>query len=157
MIEVFLPGRNKILNIESLLLDINGTLTVDGQLIPGVRERVAMLKGSLNLFLLSADTFGTAEDMAAELGVELFRVDTETGGLDKRDFIMDQGDENTAAIGNGYNDMHMLEAAALSICVIGKEGCSVEALRRSDIAVASINDALDLLIHPKRLVATLRA
>jgi len=65
--------------------------------------------------------------------------------------------EHTAAIGNGYNDIYMLDEAALGIAVIGSEGCSVRALEKADIVTNAINDALDLLLNPKRIVATLRA
>ena len=44
MIEVSLPGRQTTLQLKNLLLDLNGTLTVDGKLISGVKERVELLK-----------------------------------------------------------------------------------------------------------------
>gem|GEM_PF-5417746 len=44
MIEVHLPGRNRTLRLGCLLLDINGTLTVDGELINGVADRIEALK-----------------------------------------------------------------------------------------------------------------
>jgi soluble P-type ATPase len=40
---------------------------------------------------------------------------------------------------------------------MGPEGTSTEALRAADVVVMSINDALDLLLHPERLKATLRS
>lgn len=157
MIEVSLPGRNRSLKLCNLLLDINGTLTFDGELIAGVAERLEALKKSLAIYLLSADTYGKAQAVAAALGLEFFRVDAEKGGIDKRDYIINLGKDLSAAIGNGFNDFLMLEEAALGIAVIGKEGCCSEALLRSDLAVVDINDALDLLLNPRRLVATLRA
>lgn len=59
-------------------------------------------------------------------------------------------------IGNGANDMLALLAAELGIAVIGREGLSVLALRSADVVCASIADALDLLLEPDALVATLR-
>jgi soluble P-type ATPase len=50
----------------------------------------------------------------------------------------------------------MLSSAALGIAVLGPEGLAVEALRAAHVVVARIEDALDLLLHPQRLVATLR-
>jgi len=53
-------------------------------------------------------------------------------------------------------DRLMLANAALSILVLEREGCSVKALNESDILVRGIHDALDLLLNPVRLKATLR-
>ncbi len=157
MIEINLPGRNISLQIYDLMLDVNGTLTVDGYLIPGVKERIQRLREKVEIHLLTADTFGRGAEVAAELGTHFKKVDVEQGGLDKNDFLLKLGKEKVAAIGNGYNDIYMIKKAALGIAVIGKEGCSVEAIRNADIVVNDINDALDLFINPKRLVATLRA
>jgi len=66
------------------------------------------------------------------------------------------GKEKCVAIGNGANDVLMLKQSAIGICVIGKEGASSEAVQHSDIVVYDINDALDLLLNPKRIIATLR-
>jgi len=157
LIELTLPGRNLVLELHHLMLDLNGTLTVDGQLIPGVKERIKNLKDKLDVHLLTADTLGRGAEAAAELGTKLNRVDADRGNQDKKEYLLKLGKENTVAVGNGYNDVHMLEEAVLGIAVIGKEGCSVEAVRRADIVVNDINDALDLLLRPKRLIATLRA
>jgi P-type E1-E2 ATPase len=157
MIEVHLPGRNRTLRLGCLLLDINGTLTVDGELINGVADRIEALKKKLAIYLLSADTYGRAQATADALGLKFIRVNAETGGVDKRDYMIKLGKERSAAIGNGCNDVLMLEEAALAIAVMGREGCCSEALLRSDLVVADINDALDILLDPRRLVATLRA
>jgi soluble P-type ATPase len=61
------------------------------------------------------------------------------------------------AIGNGRNDRRMLEAAALGIALIQREGAAVAALTSADVAATGILDALELLQMPKRLVATLRS
>jgi soluble P-type ATPase len=50
----------------------------------------------------------------------------------------------------------MLHEAALGICVLGPEGMAVEALMAADVVAPSVLDALDLLYHPLRLMATLR-
>lgn len=156
MLQISLPGRDKTLKLQNLLLDLNGTLAVNGVLAEGTKERIEMLKNKFSIYLLTADTFGTGGMIAKELGIEVFKVGEINGGQDKLDFLKSLGSDKTVAIGNGFNDVLMLEEAALSIAVIGKEGCAVEALLKADIAVADINAALDLLINPMRLVATLR-
>lgn len=157
MIEFTLPGRNRNVNLQHLLLDVNGTLTLDGHLIPGIKERIQRLKEQVTIHLLTADTFGRGAEVAAELGTVFKRVDANHGGLDKSTYLNMLGTEHTAAIGNGYNDIYMLELAVLGIAVIGPEGCSAHAIQKADVVVNHINDALDLLLNPKRLVATLRA
>ena len=59
-------------------------------------------------------------------------------------------------IGNGANDALVLEAAALGIVVLGPEGASSRALRAADIVCSAVTDALDLLLDPTALAATLR-
>jgi soluble P-type ATPase len=50
----------------------------------------------------------------------------------------------------------MLDKAALSIAVIGPEGGAGELLAAADVVVREVNHALDLLLKPIRLAATLR-
>jgi len=59
-------------------------------------------------------------------------------------------------VGNGANDVAMLQAAALGIAVLGPEGMAAAAIPAADVLVGSIHDALDLLSEPRRLIATLR-
>ncbi|MEN6325874.1 MAG: ATPase P [Syntrophomonas sp.] len=155
MLQISIPGRGNI-ELRYLLLDLNGTLTVDGSLSEGVKERVEFIKTKLKVFLLTADTFGTGARVAEELGIEIFVVSPDNGTKDKADFTASLEPQGVAAIGNGTNDADMLELASLAIAIIGREGCSLAALRQADIAVNDINDALDLLINPLRLIATLR-
>lgn len=157
MIVISLPGRQITLELKNLLLDLNGTLAVDGKLINGVKKRVELLKDKLHIYILTADTYGAGREIARELGVNCLLVDSEDGGQHKLDLLNSMQAQNCIAIGNGYNDRLMLSRAALSIVVIEAEGCSIQALQRADIAVGTINEALDLLINPLRIVATLRA
>ena len=66
------------------------------------------------------------------------------------------GGERAVAIGNGANDADMQRAAMLGIAVVGPEGLAGGALAAADVVVASINDALGLLVNSKRLMGTLR-
>jgi soluble P-type ATPase len=75
----------------------------------------------------------------------------------KRDAVRRLGPDRTVAVGNGRNDRLMMEEAALGMAVILSEGASAETLAAADIVLTDINDALDLLIHPLRLTATLRS
>ena len=155
MLELNTPGLGT-LTLEHLVLDLNGTIALDGQVLPGVAERLAELSPNLSIYLLSADTLGRGAETAANLGVELVKVRAGAGSSVKRQFVEGLGASHVAAIGNGANDAGMLDAAALGIAVIGGEGLALTCLTAADVVVASIQGALDLLLHPQRLVATLR-
>jgi soluble P-type ATPase len=156
LLEVDVPGWQR-LRLDELVLDVNGTLTSDGVLLPGTRERVAAVRSILEVRLLSADTFGRLDSIAAELGVTSQRLASgEPEALQKGRVVQELGAERTVAIGNGANDVGMLDEGALGIAVLGPEGLAVPALLAADVLVASIEDALDLLLNPRRLIATLR-
>ena len=141
------------LEIEHVVLDLNGTLTDRGKLIEGVADRLRNLAEHFELHLLSADTFGTMAEISRELGLDAVRIST---GNEKQRFVESLGVARCAAIGNGNNDELMLASAALGIAVIGREGASPRAIAAADLACASILDVLDLLLDERALAATLR-
>jgi P-type E1-E2 ATPase len=143
-----------VLELEQLVLDVNGTLTDSGELVDGVAERLARLRESLELQLVSGDTFGTLDAITSELGLAARRV---TKGDEKAAIVRELGAEGCVLIGNGVNDVAGLEAAALGIAVLGPEGASAAALRAADVVCRSIVEALDLLLDPPALGATLRS
>jgi P-type E1-E2 ATPase len=156
VIEVEIPGRGT-LRLTQLVLDLNGTIALDGELLPGVAERVAALRGALGIRIASADTFGGLDAIAEALGVQAARLRAgEPEAEQKAAIVRGLGAEQVVAIGNGANDVAMLGEAALGIAVLGREGLAVAALQAADVVVPSIDDALDLLLHPRRLRASLR-
>ena len=151
-LSVSIPGLAE-LRLEHLLLDVNGTLTNRGELLEGVEARLGRLSDALDIRLVSADTFGTLETIAARMNVSAVKAST---GDDKLRLLDELGRDRCAVIGNGSNDALVLQAAAVGFAVIGPEGASAAALRSADVVCASATDALDLLIDPKALSATLR-
>jgi soluble P-type ATPase len=147
-----IPG-SETLGIEHLLLDINGTLTDRGELLPGVGRRIGRLRRRVGVHLLSADTFGTLDRLARALAVDGVRIST---GEEKQAFARELGSGSCAAIGNGRNDGEMLAEVALGIAVLGPEGLSRAALTVADVVCPSIQAALDLLVDPRALSATIR-
>jgi soluble P-type ATPase len=155
MIQVTVPGSGEI-QLDAALFDMNGTLGVDGSIPAAVLERVRRLAERLRVVVATADTFGTVERALEGSGVEL-RILTERFGSVQKEKILEQlGPERTVAVGNGVNDHRMLARAALGIAVLGREGAAWETLRRARVVVTDPADALDLLLRPQRLVATLR-
>jgi P-type E1-E2 ATPase len=151
-LRVDIPGRGS-LELEHLVLDLNGTLTDRGRLISGVESRLQDLAAAIELHLLSADTFGTLHETGATLGIEARTV---ASGDQKLAVVRELGPGRCIVVGNGVNDALALEAAALGIAVVGAEGASGAAIRAADIVCRSIVEALDLLLDPRVLAATLR-
>jgi soluble P-type ATPase len=90
------------------------------------------------------------------MNAELIKVPEEDSKQGKLDFLKTLNLEMTVAIGNGSNDQLILKEAALGIAVLGDEGVSVPAIKSGDIVVKNIQNALDLLLKPKRIIATLK-
>lgn len=155
MVEITIPGRGNY-TIKNVVLDLNGTIAVDGKIIQGIKEKVAMLSQNLDIFLVTADTNKNAERLVRDLPVTLYKIEEGEEDEQKLRVVLKQGKNNTVSIGNGCNDISMLKESAIGICIVGGEGASAEAMMASDLAVSNINDALDLLLKPHRLKATLR-
>lgn len=155
MIDIDIPGF-RTLHLTTLVSDYNGTLAVDGQLLPGVAEALTALAGTLDIHVVTADTFGLAAGQLAGLPVRLKILPKAAQDKAKEAFVAGIGG-GVVAIGNGRNDARMLTAAELGIALVQREGVAVDTLLAADLASPSIVDALDLLRHPKRLIATLRA
>jgi len=155
MIELEIPGFGP-LALRHLVSDYNGTLAVDGALIPGVREKLHILAGLLDVHVVTADTFGIARRELAGIHCVLHILEGEGHDRQKEAYVEKLGSAGVVVLGNGRNDRLMLAAARLGIAVAEKEGCAVAALNAADILTHSALDALDLLINPKRLKATLR-
>lgn len=152
MIKFVIPGRGEY-RLEYLILDVNGTLAMDGRLIDGVDERLRVLRERVKIHLLTAGTFGVMREVEETLGLSATRI---SGGAAKTAFVKQVGAASVIAVGNGTCDAGMLAAAALGIAVVGPEGLAREALESADVVAPDIFTALDLPLHPKRLVATLR-
>jgi soluble P-type ATPase len=155
MIEIAIPGTNR-LQLQHLVLDVNGTIAKDGQLIEGVTELLAALRTNIDLHLVTADTHGRQETIDRILKLAAIRIPPQNQAQAKLCYIEQLGAEGIAAIGNGANDAAMLERAALGILVVGPEGAAVESLLKAKVVVSDIRAALELLLFPNRLIATLR-
>jgi soluble P-type ATPase len=156
MITFNIPGQGE-LQLAHLVLDYNGTLAIDGRLIPGVAERLAALGEQMAIYVVTADTFGTVKATLSGTNCEIAVLPaTEPQDEAKRAFVRNLGEAQTAAIGNGRNDRLMLETAALGMAVIQQEGTAKDALFAADVVATDILSALDLLANPLRLAATLR-
>lgn len=156
MLETNVPGF-KTLYIENLVLDYNGTLACDGELLPEVAPRLQQLSRQVKIHVLTADTFGSVREALAEVPVDISVLDKENQDVGKLRYVVKLGPEKTVAMGNGRNDRLMLQTAGLGIVVCQAEGAAIQTMLTADIVTPDIQAALDLLLHPLRLVATLRS
>jgi soluble P-type ATPase len=155
MLELTIPGRGDYA-LEHLVMDVNGTLAVDGVLLDGVSRRIGALRDRLNIHLLTANTHGGQNLIDESLNLKAVRLQPGHELEQKAAFVRALGAEHVVALGQGANDAGMLQAAALGICVLSVEGVAVETLIVADLFMPDILSALDLFEKPLRLIASLR-
>ena len=155
MIRIEIPGGEEI-KIEHIVFDVNGTLALDGTLLPEVSSLLIELRERTNIHLLTADTHGKQAEIDQQLGMTATRVKTGKEAEQKASFLKNLGPDQSAAIGQGANDSLMLKEARIGICVLSDEGTALETLLQADLVTPNINTALSLFIYPARLVASLR-
>jgi P-type E1-E2 ATPase len=155
VIDVDIPGFGR-LALEHLVLDVNGTIVVDGQPHPDLANVLGRLSRELHVVAITADTRGTAVELTDSLGIDIHIIQPGREAEQKAAFVEELGASGVAAVGNGANDVAMLESAALGVAVVGREGAYAGLLGVADVVVSRISDALGLLAEPQRLRATLR-
>ncbi len=155
MIELQIPGRGRI-TIENVIFDYNGTLAVDGVLSPVVKARLNRLAERLNVYILTADTYGTAAKACEELEVVLKTFPKEKAGREKQKIVRELGGDKSIVVGNGNNDMEMFEESILTFAVLMEEGCYGKLIYCADMVFQHIKEVFDALESPRRIKATLR-
>jgi soluble P-type ATPase len=154
MIKIEIP-QGESFEIKYLVFDYNGTVANNGIIYPNVLERLNSYN-NLEVFVVTADTYGTVREEIKNSNIKVKIISKENGSKDKKNFVKKLGSKNVIAFGNGSNDRLMLKEAGVGICVIGEEGASIKALMASDLVVNGIDDALDYIDQPKKIVAGLR-
>jgi len=159
-LKIDVPGYGS-LQLHWLVTDYTGTLSIAGRVGPEVKQRLQKLASYLEIHVLTSDTFGTVAAELANLPVQLHVLAGSHHDGQKREYVIKRCDPaRVAALGNGNNDRLMLaavkEAGGLAVAVDNGEGCSTAAIAAAHILVHGATAALDLLLEPRRLVATLR-
>lgn len=150
-----IPGYG-MLEIKNLVLDYNGTIAKDGKLIEGLKDLLIKLAEVVDIYILTADTYGSVEKEMAGLPVKVQVIKGENELVEKRDFAREIGANVTMAIGNGYNDQLLFREVKISIVVMGCEACATILFNIADLVASDIYDALGLLLNPTRLRSSLR-
>lgn len=152
MIRIDIPQRG-IFELQHAVFDVNGTLAVDGRPIQGVVDRLQALREHLSLHALTAGTHGNISELERVLGFPLHLIAT---GEEKLRYVERLGPASVIAFGNGRNDVAMLRLATIGVAILAGEGVAIEALQAADVLASGPVDAIDLVLKPKRLIATLR-
>ncbi|MGA2107588.1 MAG: HAD family hydrolase [Syntrophorhabdales bacterium] len=155
MISVPIPGWGE-LSIEYLMIDFNGTVALDGKLKKEVKDAIDRISRYVKVFIITADSYDSVDAELGTSNVTFIKVNKVSSGDEKAKVVKELGPEKIVAIGNGSNDVAMMRESALGIAVVGDEGCSAALVKEADIVVSDAMKALGLLMHPERLVATLR-
>ena len=157
-IAIDIPGFGRR-DIKIVVSDYTGTHSRGGSVRPGVRKRLRKLAKLVDLHIVTADSFGTAEKELNGIAKPYF---LKSGRHDeeKASYIRGFDLAHVAAFGNGNNDRLMLKAVkaggGLAIAVDNGEGCAMDAMRNADLFVVGAANAIGLLLDPVRLKATLR-
>lgn len=142
--------------LRHVVLDYNGTLAKDGELLEAAQTLLPELCTRYDVHVITSDTFGTVEKALGAFDVTVKVLKSNDQTLEKAKYIQTLVAKHCAAVGNGSNDAMMLDMAVLGIALIGDEGCATRTLNASDIVCKSIEEAVGLLLNEKRLIATLR-
>lgn len=155
MLEITIPGYGH-LELKYMTLDFNGTLAINGKILPEVKPLLEVLSRQMEIFVLTADTFGTAAEQCSDLSVQLHCLVSSDHTKEKAEIVEGFGKKKVVSMGNGGNDQLMLQQASLGIGVLGEEGLAIQLLKSADLIVPTIKAGLELLVYPQRLIATLR-
>ncbi|WP_353097239.1 ATPase P [Tissierella praeacuta] len=150
-----IPGRDNI-EVQNIVFDYNGTIAVNGKLINGAMELINKLSEYVNIYILTADTYGTVEKECIGINGKVLTFPKENAGQSKKEIVKDLGGDRTICLGNGFNDIPMFEESVLSLAIIEEEGTSGKLLAKADIATRSIIEALTILLNRNMIKATLR-
>ena len=154
MIKIEIPGK-ETLCIHHVVLDYNGTVAVDGMLLEEPKPRLQALLKEVTVTVLTADTYGTVRAECEPLGLQVETFPREGAAKCKAEIVKNLSG-GKACFGNGFNDCEMFDLADLSVAIMEGEGLCTALLSHAHVVVRSAADALDLLLKPDRLRATLR-
>jgi soluble P-type ATPase len=154
MIIIERPGQGN-LEIEFVLIDFEGTVASDRRVHPKAKDKINLLSKRTKIYILAKGEKEGVEESLRRVKAEIFCLPEGDFSRRKLDLLRQLGATRTVAIGNGVDDAPMIEEAGLGICIISKEGTSAEAMKRADVVVSNILDALDFLLKPLRQKATL--
>ncbi len=103
-IQIDIPGfRN--LDIRAVCSDYTGTLSLEGELIHGVKKRLRKLASLVDIYVLTSDTRGTAKIELQRIPLNPIIVEGRKHDVEKRNYLRKNlKPKHVAVLGNGRND-----------------------------------------------------
>lgn len=97
MLELEIPGFGSV-RLEHLVSDFTGALSVDGRLLPGVREQLNQIAGFLKIHILTADTFGKAKEELDGVNCGICILTGEKHDVQKEEYVKKPGAETVSTL-----------------------------------------------------------
>ena len=107
MITIEIPGWGNV-EVESIVMDLNGTIATDGKIPSKVKEKINALSEKASVYVLTVDTHGTAEEEVKDLNVELVKIPGEESKKGKSEFMKTLLPETTVAIKEGMDRFELI-------------------------------------------------
>lgn len=114
--KVEIPNYGEV-QIDSVIFDLNGTLGESGRVDEEVKHLLERLADKYTVVVISSDTFGTLEEELGGLPVRIARASNASEKVE-----IARGYAPYAAVGNGNNDVAMLEERSLLSASLGRKG-----------------------------------
>jgi soluble P-type ATPase len=114
MIPIQIPGF-RTLQLDQLVLDYNGTLAIDGELVVGVDERLRALSAQLEIHVVTADTYGGDRSALSGLPCKLRVLPGSRQDVAKLAYVRRLGTRRCVCIGNGRNDRSIASVVVFSM------------------------------------------
>ena len=149
MILIQRPGQSP-LEIELVLLNFEGTLATDRRVHPKAKDKLNLLSKRCKIYILAKGEQEAIREILKKVKAEVIYLTEGEVSQGKLDLLRQVGAARTVAIGNGVDDVAMIEEAGLGICIIGVQGTSAEAIKKADVVFTDILYALDFLLKPMR-------
>ena len=154
MIHIQRSGQEP-LEIDFILIDFEGTLASDRRVHPKAKDKINLLSKRIKIYILTKGEKAGVEEVLKKVKAEIVYLREGESSQQKLDLLRQLGPARTVAIGNGVDDVAMIEEAGLGVCVLGKEGTFSDAMKKADVVFMNIVDTFDFLLKPIRQKASL--
>lgn len=142
------------IELDRILIDLNGTLSVYGKIAESTKTLVAQLKaGGFEIYLISGNGRGDIDKVAEEIGATFYEAKSSE---EKEKIALQLNNEKCVALGNGRIDIGLFKHAKIRIATLQGEGIHTGIIEYVDIIVPTINDAFRLLLDVKAFEGTMR-
>jgi len=154
MIAIQRPGQSP-LKIEFILIDFEGTLATDRRVHPKAKDKINLLSKRTKIYILTTGGEERVSEVLRNVRAEVRFLKEGEASQGKMNLLEQLGPDRVAAIGNGLDDISLIEKAGLGIAVMNTEGTAAEVIQKADLVFTNTVDALDFLLKPLRQRATL--